>query len=219
MCNSNLAIETITFEKPNLQTELNKALRLMDKKWQKQNTREDERSRFIYSTDTVDECIEKANRYGIDVNYVLHRWYNHKTSDLCEELFCKYGAIKEQNLGHKTIDIYIKNIPYDVKLSVFPLALNREEFDLEDKEDRNKLIQWFYTNQSNSSRKHFDNRLFVVCDGNDQYDNMKLKGNVELLDESIRKHMTYKTHYPNRLTIETDNGPREVYSDIVVIKK
>ena len=213
MCSDNLV------EKPDLQEELNKALRLMDKKWQKQDTREDERSRFIYSTDSVDECIEKANRYGIDVNYVLHRWYNHKTSDMCEQLLVKYGAIKEQNLGHKEIDVYIKNIPYDVKLSVFPRALNRDEFDLDNKEDRNRLIQWFYTNQSNSGRRHFENRLFIVCDGDDQYDNMKLKGDIELLDEEIRKYMAYKTYNPNKLIIETDTDDMEVYSDIIVIHK
>lgn len=213
MCSNN------SIEKPNLQEELNKALRLMDKKWQKQDTREDERSRFIYSTDSVDECIEKANRYGIDVNYVLHRWYNHKTSDICEQLLVKYGAVKEQNLGHKEIDVYIKNIPYDVKVSVFPRALNRDEFDLDNKEDRNRLIQWFYTNQSNSGRRHFENRLFIVCDGKDQYDNMKLKGNIELLDEEIRKYMAYKTYNPNKLIIETDTDDMEVYSDIIVIHK
>lgn len=61
-------------------TELLKALNLMSGSWQYQNEKYDKLSRFIYQVKTADECISAAEKYGVDVNYALHRWYNFATS-------------------------------------------------------------------------------------------------------------------------------------------
>ncbi len=201
------------------QAELNKALDMMDIEWSKQDDSSDRRSMFIYTTKTVDECIQKCKKYRIEnINYVLHRWYNYQTSEICEELFEKYGAVREKQKNHRLIDIYINSVPFDVKLTAYPRALKNKSLDLDNQEDRDFLIQWFYTNQSQASRRHFANRLFVVCEDNSVYNNMKLKGNIGLLEQGISKYMKYKQYYPHKIKIKTDDGEVEVCSDIIVIK-
>lgn len=201
------------------QMELDKALSMMNIEWSKQDDLSDVRSMFIYTAKTVEECLDKCKKYHIDnVNYILHRWYNYQTSEICEELFEKYGAVREKKRNHRLIDIYINGVPFDVKLTAYPRALKNKSLDLNKQEDRDFLIQWFYTNQSQASRRHFANRLFIVCEDTSVYNNMKLKGNIPLLEREISKYMKYKKYYPHRLKIKTDDGEVEVCSDIIVIR-
>lgn len=201
------------------QAELRKALSLMDIKWNKQDDLSDVRSMFVYNAKTTEECIEKCKKYRTsDINYVLHRWYNYRTSEICEELFEKYGAVREKKRNHRLIDIYITGIPFDIKLTTFPKKIREKNLNLRKQEDRDFLIQWFYTNQSQASRKHFANRLFVVCDGGNPYTDMLLKSDIPLLEKAVKKYMEEKENCPHRLTIETDAGKKEVFSDVIVIK-
>ncbi len=84
-----------------------------------------------------------------------------------EGLFVKYGAQKEKQLYNHDIDIYINEIPYDVKLTVYPAKLKRsgEILNLHNRDDKNTLIRWMYANQSQEGRKHLKNRMFIVCNG------------------------------------------------------
>lgn len=202
------------------QKELRKAFAMMDVKWSKQDDLSDVRSMFIYNAKTVDECIEKCKKYRIsNINYVLHRWYNYRTSETCEELFEKYGAVREKKRNHRLIDIYITGVPFDIKLTTFPEKIREKKLNLRRQEDRDFLIQWFYANQSQASRKHFANRLFVVCDGGSTYEDMLLKSDIPLLEKAVKKYMEEKKDYPHQVTIKTDSGDKEVCSDIVVIEK
>ncbi|WDC85475.1 hypothetical protein PL321_09310 [Caloramator sp. mosi_1] len=144
-----------------LQKELLKAVPYL-KGWTKQNDKDDNLSNFIYNTTKFSDIIEKAKQRKLSISYVCHRWYNFHTSKETENIFVKYGCIREENRKHKEIDIYFKQIPYDIKLTVFPSKYNGNT-DLKTRTDKNNLIEWYYKNQSQQGRKHLANRLFVVC--------------------------------------------------------
>lgn len=202
------------------QRELEKALDLISENWGRQNNVNDRRSNFIYHVDTVDECIRRAEELGIDSNYVLHRWYNFHTSTRCEEIFVDHGAIKEADPYNHDIDIYIDGIPYDVKLTVYPAKLEKEGtfVDLNSRDGKNTLIQWFYENQSQEGRKHLKNRIFIVCNGNTSFEKMAKKCDFETIDRAINNYFYYLTrNEPNSLVI-VDNGKQYiVYSEIISI--
>lgn len=202
------------------QIELNKALDLMNLSWTKQDDTRDFATEFIYTAQSVDELLFECNKKGIkDTSYVLHRWYNYQTSKNCEELFSKHGAVKEKNETHKEIDFYINGVPFDLKLSVYPAALKDKPFDIKNHKDKDFLVQWFFSNQSNATRRHFANRLFIVCDGNSVLENMQLKANSDLIEKAIIEYMREHKYYPHLVRIKTDTGYKNVFSDVILIKK
>ena len=204
------------------QEELKKALSLISLEWLRQNNRFDKRSNFIYRVETVDECLQKAREMAIDENYVLHRWYNYQTSIYCEGLFVKYGAQKEKQLYNHDIDIYINEIPYDVKLTVYPAKLKRsgEILNLHNRDDKNTLIRWMYANQSQEGRKHLKNRMFIVCNGENTYQNLALKSDFDIIETRISGYFHFlENNEPNKLVIQDAGQEYEVYSDIISIEK
>lgn len=202
-----------------LEEQLHKALTYIDDKWQMQNNDYDSKSNFIYSVNTVDECIELSKQNNIDIKYALHRWYNFKTSIQCENIFVEYGAVKENNVKHKEIDLYINSIPFDVKLTVYPKALCNHPYDLSTRNGKNKMIEWMYKHQSQQGRKHLKNRLFIVCDGTSQYNNLCLKSDFEQIRNKIHKFIEYtgKNGF-NELCITDNDEQYIVKSDIILIK-
>lgn len=200
--------------------ELHKALSLLSSKWSRQNNTSDKRSNFIYQVETVDECLSKAREMGIDQNYVLHRWYNYHTSIYCERLFVKYGAKKESDIYNHDIDIYINDIPYDVKLTVYPAKLEKEGifYDLNTRDGKDKLIQWMYSNQSQQGRKHLKNRFFIVCNGKTTEEKLSKKSDFDTIEQKISNYFEFlKTNKPNKMII-TDNAKEySVYSEIISI--
>lgn len=201
--------------------ELHKALSLLSSKWSRQNNTSDKRSNFIYYVETVDECLSKAREMGIGENYVLHRWYNYHTSKYCEYLFVKHGAKKESNEFHHDIDIYIDGIPYDVKLTVYPAKLEKENvlLDLNSREGKNELIQWMYKNQSQEGRKHLKNRIFIVCNGKNTEEKLAKKSDFETIEQKIDNYFKYlKSNEPNKLNIKDNGKEYAVYSEIISIE-
>ena len=104
-------------------------------------------------------------------------------------MFCKYGAEKVNNLKDKEKDIYIDNIPYDVKLTVYPTT-TAVKYDLRTEEGKEGMIRWFYNNQSNEGRQHYKNRIFIVCGGKTQEERMKNKIRFLSIEEAIKKWIT-----------------------------
>ena len=102
-------------------------------------------------------------------------------------MFLGFKIIKiEQNLNHKTIDIYINNKPFDIKLSVFPKKLLKKIDTITDKE----LCVWLYKNQSFGDRKHLKNRLFVVVlDQEDPAKSWKVKRQFDVIRKQINLFM------------------------------
>lgn len=196
-------------------TELKKCLSLINNNWPYQNNLDDKKTNFIYKCNTVDEVIKYTTYYKADLNYALHRWYNFQTSLQVENMFCSLGAIKETNQFHHDIDIYINNIPFDVKLTVYPSKLNHL-IDPTNRDGKNQLITWYYNNQSQGSRKQIVNRLYVVVDG---INNLALKSNKFLIFPRIQNYMAYvHTYGLNQLFINLDGNFYKIYSDLVYIK-
>ncbi|MDE5946628.1 MAG: hypothetical protein K2G63_04905 [Oscillospiraceae bacterium] len=206
----------------NLENDLQKCLTMISPEWKIQNNSSDKATNFIYKAETLEKCLEMIKSTGVDKNYALHRWYNYHTSVYCEDLFCDYGAVHEKNIYNHDVDIYINNIPYDVKLTVYPAKLNsyRNEFNLRNITGKNKMIKWLYANQSQGARKQILNRIYVMCDGATQHDSLKLKSNFPILKRQISAYMNYtKTHNPNEIEI-TDNGKSKIIkSELIYVSE
>lgn len=172
-----------------LENDLKRTMDIISANWGMQNNYNDKASNFIYRMNSLEECLAEIQRTGVNKEYALHRWYNYKTSIYCEYIFCDYGAVHEQNKYNHDVDIYINGIPFDVKLTVYPAKLSHRPYDLTTREGKNALIQWYYANQSQQSRKQMLNRLYVVCDGENSYQNMVMKSNFDLMRERISDYM------------------------------
>lgn len=102
-----------------LKEELEKALNLMNPNWKKQNNTDDRLTNFIYYTNSLDKIIEISKSKNLDLNYVLHRWYNFKTSNACEKIFEFYGAVRESFM-----ELLEKKIPLTtILISIFQVNL------------------------------------------------------------------------------------------------
>lgn len=164
------------------------AINSMNKIWYKQNNVLDKKTTFIYDVENFNGLIDICNRMlskEDERQYAIHRWVNLQISNFCEECFCKYGAEKVKNNKDKEKDIYIWNQPYDVKVTNYPQTAF-EKFNLTTNEGKKDLGMWFYNNQSQEDRKHFKNRLFVVCCGEDPW---KTRKDFIKLEKSIKNYM------------------------------
>ena len=205
------------------------AVESLSEKWPRQNNELDNATRFIYGIRTFDELIQSEEMSHLsDENkqYALHRWYNSKTSTVCERIFVEHGAVsasREENLHHT--DVFINGMPFDVKLSVFPhnTTVRNMNLDLKRRADKNRLIQWFYGNQSSEQRNCFNNRLFVVCVGNDSTENSRLKQSFDQMDAKIQAYMDYLRQIDyafNEVVVHSRDGQeRTVKSDIITISQ
>ena len=201
----------------NLELELQKALKYINANWSMQNNFYDYRSNFIYKVNSVDECISQAQENNISTDYAIHRWYNFKTSKQCENIFVEYGADPELDEKNKEIDIYINNIPFDVKLTVYPNALKEHPYDLKTRDGKNQMIRWLYEHQSQQGRKHLKNRLFIVCDGKNQYESLCLKSDFTQIRKKILLYLETTKKGFNELKIYDNGKEYIVQSDIIYI--
>lgn len=202
-----------------LQKELVKALYLMGSHWDMQSDDMDERTNFIYDVKTVEEIKVKCVENKLDLNYVLHRWYNVQTSLMCEDMFIKYGAVDEKNTKDKLTDFYIDGEPFDLKVTAFPDKLKATSIDMKSRKGRNTLIEWFYRNQSQEGRKGFGNRIFIVCGGCSTKNKLYLKSRFELIEPRIKAFMEYSKEHPfNTLSLnDGDITYPSIRSDIIYI--
>ncbi len=206
-----------------LENDLKECFRLMDEMWGKQSSSIDAPNNdIVFKTDTLDECLCRIEAEGVDKNHTLHRWYNFKTSTECEKIFCEYGAKKEKNERHHTIDVYIDGVPFDVKLTLFPRSLYKERpsYAQETPDGKKALIEWLYLNQTQDNRKHMKNRIFVVCDaGNNYKKSLGMKCDFPRLREGIKNYMqSHNSTTFEQYSIPSDGVEHKVYSDIILIK-
>ncbi len=192
--------------------DLKKAIQIMNSNWVKQNNILDYKTKFIYDIKDYDSLIKVSHLLlskENDIDYAIHRWINLQISNACEELFCKYGAIKVENKKDKEKDIYINNIPFDVKVTNYP-STAYEHFNLDTNDGKAELATWLYNNQSNEGRQHFKNRLFVVCCGDDSKEKWENRINLDLLENGIKEFMTS----PKFISLEDLN----VICNIIIIR-
>jgi len=209
--------------------QLDGAVEALSENWSKQNNESDNVTRFIYRVNTYYELLQCPEMIALsdeEQQYALHRWYNNKVSKVCERIFVEYGAVpatRDEDLHHT--DIYINDMPFDVKVSVFPKNRYVQDMNLDLKRRRAKdrLIQWFYRNQSSEQRNCFNNRIFVVCEGQDFYQNCRLKQNYDQMEVKIKAYMQYlqQTNYTfNEVVVQSKDGIKKtVNSDIIAISQ
>lgn len=201
-----------------LQQELVKALNIMDPHWEKQENAKDYNTKFIYEAKSVEEVSTYCKEHGLDLNYALHRWFNAQVSFMCEDLFVKHGAVDEENTKDKLVDFYLKGEPFDLKVTAFP---DGETFNMKTRKGRDQLIEWFYKNQSQGGRKHFGNRLFIVCDGSSTKNKLYMKTRFDIIEQRIKNYMKYlDTHPFNTVTLmDGDDFYPSIKSDIIYISE
>lgn len=201
-----------------LESDLIRCLAMINPDWKMQNNILDKQTNFIYQCETLDDCLTEISIRNVDKEYALHRWYNYMTSIACEYIFCDYGAVHDDNIYNHDVDIYINDIPFDVKLTVYPAKLSNRPYNLNTRNGKNQLIQWYYANQSQQSRKQLLNRIYVVCDASTQAECLEMKSNFSLLRKAIQEFM--EDSLQNGVNIIQVNDNDEIYtlqSDIVYI--
>ncbi len=202
----------------NLENDLKECLKLIDANWEMQNNQSDESTNFIYKCDTLEECLNQISENKVDKDYALHRWYNYKTSTSCEYFFCDYGAVHEEDIYKHDIDIYINDIPFDVKLTIYPAKLSDRPYNLKTRTGKNKMIEWFYANQSQQARKQMLNRLYVVCDGGNQEESLKMKSDFSTIRKRVKAFMEYSLKKGiNRIQIKDGDCGYNLFSDVIYI--
>lgn len=172
--------------------DLQKAIIAGGNSWVFQNDEQDRKTKFIYDIrdfNTLKFLCNNTLTKEEDRKYAYHRWVNFCSSIYCEQLFCKYGAIKVENRKDKNKDIYIDDIAYDVKLTTYPFS-SEIKYDLSTEDGIEGMIRWFYNNQSSEGRQHYKNRIFVVCGGNTKEEQMNNKIRFLWLEEAIKKWIT-----------------------------
>ncbi|MFP7487262.1 hypothetical protein SFC65_24195 [Priestia filamentosa] len=158
--------------------------------------------------------------------YLVHRWYNKQTSDFAEQLFCSYNiSKKEKNFKHKTIDFYLMDTPFDLKISSFPKKFLKERDQYTtDRAYRNDLIRWLYENQSKGRRNHDSNRLFIICkhqSGRDSNQNLLLKRDFNQMQQKVHNYLLYAQEKLHREGVPFNQvllkSGKTVFSDIIFI--
>ncbi|HBE19606.1 MAG TPA: hypothetical protein DEG17_10135 [Cyanobacteria bacterium UBA11149] len=75
---------------------------------------------------TVVSYEELMSKFEKEINravqgYVLNSWYNHWSSILIEYIFKSHSSVLPTVGQIKNVDFFIKNIPFDLKVTYFPL--------------------------------------------------------------------------------------------------
>lgn len=202
--------------------EIDKALnsKYFQESWCRQDTYLDRITNFIYRCNTYDEILSKCdlnkeswnNEVSIE-NYALHRWLNLQAHDMYIDWLVDNGAIKCKAFDREK-DFTLYGVNFDLKVTRYPSYLQRK-FDnapLVSRELKNKTIDWLYTNQSQGSRKHLSNKLFVVV-GNSILD--KFNADIEHKIKAFVEYYADKEF--NTITI-TDKGKEYmVVSELIYV--
>ncbi len=172
--------------------ELNK-LPAMPPWGRKQGDAWDRLSNFVYRVKTLRgvkrqaQAVARAQGLAVDPfeNYALRRWYNHHTHDHILHMFYAHPDVRrEENSKHRTIDFYLRDIPFDLKISRFPKAYPE---DLKYAwQHRHHMALWMYANQSTQGRYHTGNRLFIILRHRTQPDlTWQLRRDFEALETLV----------------------------------
>jgi hypothetical protein len=167
-----------------VENELKKRLVYPYKWGRKQSDDWDAKTSFIYTTYSFEKLLEKIASFDETVrDYALNRWYNFWSAEAVENLFSLHEKVTpNKNKLDKLIDFTINTTCFDHKTTVFPIGFNQTVAYA--KNNPAELIQWLYLNQSQESRKHLKNRLFIVLVEKNK-EHWKLKAEIKLLKTEI----------------------------------
>jgi len=197
-----------------VETELKKRL-IHPYKWgRKQSDDWDAKTSFIYTTYSFEKLLEKTASFDEKVrDYALNRWYNFWSAEAVENLFSLHEKVTpNKNKFDKLIDFTINTTCFDHKTTVFPKGFNQTVAYA--KSNPTELIQWLYLNQSQESRKHLKNRLFVVLvEKNNEH--WKLKAEINLLKTAIDSYVE-KFNCDSLIQINLENNA--ILSDLIWVE-
>lgn len=201
-----------------IEAELKEKLKYGYEWWRLQNNERDGKTKFIYNIWKRDKLIEKLKEIYKDswgnkkelFNYASNRRYNHWSAYWIELIFKNHPKVREElDQFHKSIDLYILDIPFDHKTSVYPWAYNKPiEYAQKNKRD---LINRLYLNQSKQQRFHMKNRLFVIV-YNKNWEHRKIKSELTFLKKIIYKYLDdFDIQKLEKFKFDWEN----VFSDII----
>jgi hypothetical protein len=176
----------------------------------------DRLSNFIYQIKTLQGVQRQAQAVaqarGLEVKgfeaYAIRRWYNHHTHNQILQLFYRNPEVTpEPNPKHHTVDFYLRELPFDLKVSRFPKAYPKTlKYAWQ---NRHHLARWQYENQSRQGRYHTGNRLFIVLYDRRQPElSWRLRRDFEKLETLVQEFLAAPTLLG--LTI-TDQKTQEIY--------
>ena len=230
-------VRKVAYEK--ITPELLKCEPYIKKGWVKQNNKLDSVSNYIFRVDTYEKLLEEYNKNdennkinNLSFEYVVHRFFNYKISTTIEKIITSYNiCAKVPDLRDKEKDLYIYNVPFDIKVTVLPKKFMKDInykyniSDLKKRKVRNELIRWLYENQSKEGRFHTGNRLFILCSGENQKNNNILsnmkKTDFKQIDEKVGIYLKclHKGMPFNKVRIynRKENRYVDVFSEIIFI--
>jgi hypothetical protein len=157
----------------------------------------DRLSNFIYRVQTLAgvrrqaQAVARANRLDVEpfVDYTIRRWYNHHTHDQILKIFFAHPDVRpEANPKNRQIDFYLRNIPFDLKVSRFPRAY--PETITYARKNPHHLAEWQYLHQSKQGRYHLGNRLFIVLHNSVQPEqSWRLRREFEMLGALVTEFL------------------------------
>ncbi|MBC7447323.1 MAG: hypothetical protein H7330_04635 [Hymenobacteraceae bacterium] len=200
-----------------LQAEL-RARHALPYRWgQGQNDAFDRRTRFIYEVKTWDGLLARLAPLAGEPDfaalrdYAANRWYNFWSARAVEYFFSESPRVRPApNARDRLRDFTLDGIAFDHKTTVWPRAYGGSLAAA--RADPAPLLQWLYANQSQQSRHHLENRLFVVLYADDGA-HWQLKAELERLRTAVRQFLVAPQLL--RLPLETPNGRRVVTSAVI----
>lgn len=203
-----------------LKLDLPRCFDMMTGSWCGFDLEQDKITKFVYYCHTLDECLAKIKKFNADENYALHKWYNFMTSEVVKDVFCRFGAVAEEDKYNKNAHFYINNVPFVVKLVSYPNSLIKDRpYDLKSRSGRNDMIKWFYSNRQSTDDKPI-NCIFVMFDGKDKRESLGMKSDFALIENKVELFMNYvKTHDVNEITLDNENKEIKLHSELLLIIK
>lgn len=188
-------------------------------RWGKrQNDLWDKHTQFIYEKFLWEELVEimkwKIETHSFDKNeffqYAANRWYNFWSAMAVEQIFTEVEGIEPAlNPKNRLVDFSLFGINFDHKTSIFPKGFRQTLTYAQAHEE--ELIYWLYKNQSQESRKHFENRLFLVVYAQNGT-HWKLKSEITWLKSVI---LNYVATFDASKLKTLDFPTNKAFSDII----
>ena len=177
-----------------IESELKKRLAYPYKWGRKQNDQFDKLTNFVYRISSFEDLLKevetkfkKDKEHKNISNYALNRWYNFRSAQAVEKIFCSLPNVKPAlDEKDRLVDFTIDGFTFDHKTSIYPKNFPCPIEEAIKKTD--ELIKWLYQNQSQQQRKHLKNRLFIVLYSSTG-EHWKLKAEISWLKERIEKYM------------------------------
>ncbi|HDQ71147.1 MAG TPA: hypothetical protein ENN19_03505 [Chloroflexi bacterium] len=174
----------------------------------------DRASRFIYQVDDLDTLRRETKCTAARMNlplwdfgcYVIRRWYNFHTHQVALDIILEHARTRsESDSFHHTIDFYLDDESFDLKLTGLPRGFGRALAYA--RAHPAELAHWLYANQSKQGRFHAANRLFVVLhDAVDPARTWELRRDFDRLEQTL--HAFLDRPDPVRVEFTDEHGKR-----------